>query len=83
MNSEKLKRVTVEKSAVRIGKNGISQGIIEEIKRQLKEKRVVKIRIGNKEGNRKEIANKIAEITGSRLIEVRGYTFVLEKESSP
>ncbi|WP_253823053.1 YhbY family RNA-binding protein, partial [Acidianus sp. RZ1] len=64
MNSEKLKRVTVEKSAVRIGKNGISQGIIEEIKRQLKEKRVVKIRIGNKEGNRKEIANKIAQITG-------------------
>ncbi|WP_420804729.1 YhbY family RNA-binding protein [Candidatus Acidianus copahuensis] len=53
------------------------------MKRQLKEKRVVKIRIGNKEGNRKEIANKIAEITGSRLIEVRGYTFVLEKESSP
>jgi len=67
---------------VRIGKNGITEGIINEIKRRLKDHEVIKIKIGSKDKNRKEIALKIAELANAKLIEVRGYTFILSKIDS-
>ncbi|HIE13997.1 TPA: YhbY family RNA-binding protein [Candidatus Bathyarchaeota archaeon] len=79
----KVKRELVhEKPTVWIGKSGVSLSTIEEIKRQLKVQDKVKVKIlkpALKEMSIKEIASKVAEKTGSRLIEVRGHTFIIHK----
>ncbi|MUM65332.1 RNA-binding protein [Acidianus infernus] len=79
MISEKIKKAKAEHPTIRIGKNGITEGLINEIKRQLKDHEVVKIRIGIKDQDRREIAKKVAELTNAKLVEVRGYTFILMK----
>lgn len=80
MNSRELDEVRMEHAMIRIGKNGLTDGILEEIKRQLKQKKIIKIKIGIKtEENRKEFARKVAELTNSELVEVRGFTFILRK----
>ncbi|MCY0883900.1 MAG: YhbY family RNA-binding protein [Acidianus infernus] len=79
MISEKIKKAKAGHPTIRIGKNGITEGLINEIKRQLKDHEVVKIRIGIKDQDRREIAKKVAELTNAKLVEVRGYTFILMK----
>ena len=82
MISEKVKKAKAEHPTIRIGKNGLSEGLLNEIKRQLKEHEVVKIRIGIKNEDRREIAKKVAELVNAKLVEVRGYTFILMKNDS-
>ena len=69
-------------STVRIGKNGITSGLVEEIKKQLKKKKKVKVKmLGSfvKGKNRKEIADEVALKTNSKLINMAGFVFVLKK----
>ncbi|BDC18327.1 YhbY family RNA-binding protein [Acidianus sp. HS-5] len=82
MISEKVKKVKAEHPAIRIGKNGLTEGLVNEIKRQLKEHEVVKVKIGIKEQDRRELAKKVAESVNARLVEVRGYTFILMRNDS-
>ncbi|WP_338603916.1 YhbY family RNA-binding protein [Sulfolobus tengchongensis] len=80
---ELIKRATARSADVRIGKQGVTEGILNEIKRRLQEHKVVKIKIGIKEiENRREFAEKVAQLTNAKLIEVRGYTFILAKIDS-
>ncbi|MBW9140790.1 MAG: YhbY family RNA-binding protein [Candidatus Aramenus sulfurataquae] len=79
---ERIKRLRMGETDVRIGKNGISDGVINEIKRRLKEHEVVKVRIGMKDLDRREVAQRVASLTNSKVIEVRGYTFILKKIDS-
>ncbi len=77
-----IKKRICGKTDIQLGKSGITEGFINEVKRRLKAQGVVKIRIlrsylRSGENNRREIARKVAEITGARLIEVRGNTFIL------
>ncbi len=71
-----------DKADVIIGKNGITPGVLGEIKRRLKEQGVVKVKI-LKSGiratslGRREIAKKVADLTNSVLLEIRGRTFIL------
>ncbi|AIF69353.1 RNA-binding protein [Palaeococcus pacificus DY20341] len=65
-----------------IGKKGFDEGAINEITTQLKKDGVVKVEI--KKGaliatqmEREEIAAKVAELTDSELIDVRGKRFIL------
>ncbi len=67
---------------VRIGKNGISEGLINEVKRRLKIQGYVKVKILKNAPeielmNRKDIARVVAEKCGGKLIDIRGRTFVL------
>lgn len=65
-----------------VGKNGVTDSLIEEINRQLKDNKLVKIKIlksAMESMPRDEIAHALAEKTGARLIEVRGNTVVLFK----
>ncbi len=67
---------------IRIGKNGLTESQINEIKKQLNKKRLVKIKllkscIAGKD--RKDIAGQIAEKTNSAIIEQVGFVFVLYK----
>lgn len=67
---------------VRIGKNGLTQGILEEIKTHLKKRKLVKIKmirssfeITDKDTMRK----KILEETGAELISQIGFTLTIYK----
>ncbi len=74
---------------VNVGKNGLTESVVAEIKRRLKQKGVVKVRLLNSslevEGSdRREIAKEIARKVGGLLIDVRGKTLVIiRKDISP
>lgn len=67
---------------IRIGKNGITEGIIEEIKSQLKKKKLIKIKFlksAMEDIDKKVLAKRIAEDTNSELIDQVGFIVVLHK----
>ena len=69
---------------VRIGKTGITEGLIEEIKRNLEKHKIVKIKLLKSyretiEKNRQELADMIAKLVNAKVIEIRGYTLTLER----
>jgi len=67
---------------IQIGKNGIADSLIAEIKNQLKRKKELKVKIlksARTEKDRKDIAAEVAAKTNSRLAQVRGNTFILSK----
>jgi len=79
-----IKRTWHEPAQVHIGKKGITEELIAEIKRQLKKRRVIKVRILPScikvlNMDRREIAKRVAEKCNARLAGVRGYTFVIYK----
>jgi len=78
-----IKKTRAERADIRIGKYGVTEGMLNEIKRRLNEHKVIKIKIGIKEiDDRKEFAKRVTEMVGAKLIEVRGYTFILAKIDS-
>lgn len=78
----KRSNATVERATVNIGKKGSTDFLMNEIFRRLKQRKVVKVRIlktaliGHEA---KEMARKVAEETGSRIVEIRGHTFTLHR----
>ncbi|AFD00909.1 putative RNA-binding protein containing KH domain, possibly ribosomal protein [Methanocella conradii HZ254] len=63
-----------------VGKGGVTTTLIEEISRQLKDNKLVKVKLlksAVEETPRKEIAEKLAKETGAELIEIKGNTVVL------
>lgn len=67
---------------LRIGKSGLTEGAIEEIKRQLKENKLIKVKLlkgclENKD--KKEFAKEVASKTDSELINQVGFVIVLYK----
>ncbi|AFL95774.1 RNA-binding protein [Thermococcus cleftensis] len=67
-----------------IGKRGLDEGVIEEINTQLEKDGVLKVEI--RKGalistglDRQELARRVAELTDSELIDVRGKRFILFK----
>ncbi len=70
-------------NTIQIGKNGITDNLIIEIKNQLKKKKELKVKIlksARMEKDRKEIAAEVAERTRSRLLQLRGNVFILSKK---
>lgn len=68
---------------VRIGKSGLTGSVIEEIKKHLKMKDVIKVKmlksfIAN--GDKKMLAKSIAERTGSILVHRVGFVIVLARK---
>ena len=63
-----------------IGKNGVNDNVIEEIKRQLKNNENVKIRFSRTvSSNKDEFLETIVSQTRSKLVDVRGNVAVLYK----
>ena len=84
MEKEKLYQLKAEANQIspilNIGKNGVTDTLIEEFNKQIKANRLVKVRVlkSAEEGkDLKAIAEEIADATRSTLIEVRGRTVVL------
>ena len=81
-----LKRLKEEvqqgRADVIIGKNGVTQGVLDEIRRHLEDKGVVKVKalktaIKSTGMDRRSLARHVAEKLGAWLLDVRGRTFVL------
>ncbi len=74
------------KPDVRIGKNGLTDNVIQEIKRRLKEHDIIKVKINQnliKQGvDRRELAKEIAEKTNALILDVRGYTITMKRKGS-
>lgn len=84
MEKEKLYRLKAEANQLspilNIGKNGVTDTLVEELNKQIKANRLVKVRVlkSAEEGkNLKAIAEEIAASTKSTVVEVRGRTVVL------
>jgi RNA-binding protein len=84
MDKERLYKLKSEANQLtpilNIGKNGVTETLIEELNKQIKANRLVKVRVlrsAEEEKDVKEIAEEIANATRSTLIEVRGRTVVL------
>ncbi|MGB9929055.1 MAG: YhbY family RNA-binding protein [Methanosarcina sp.] len=84
MDKEKLYHLKAEANQItpilNIGKNGVTDTLIEELNKQIKARRLVKVRVlksAEEEKDIKTIADEIAQATRSTLIEVRGRTVVL------
>jgi len=77
MSRKELNRELNElKATVWIGKNGIGESTIEEIKRQIKDSGMIKIKWLR---STDVIPEDIADKTGANLIQTRGRTMVLQK----
>lgn len=66
------------KPTVHIGKEGVSEGLVEEIKIQIKSSGLVKVKVQSSSSDRKkEMAEELEQKTGAKLIETRGNTILL------
>lgn len=68
---------------IRIGKNGLTNNLIEEIKKQLKKKELIKVKMLRsflQDKNKKAVAKDLAQKTDSTLIDLVGFTVILSKE---
>jgi RNA-binding protein len=84
MEKEKLYQLKADASKIspilNIGKNGVSDSLIEELNKQIKANRLVKVKVlkSAEEGkDLKTIADELSQATRSTLIDVRGRTVVL------
>ena len=71
------------KPAVRVGKQGPTKGMVEEVAKRLKKTGVVKVKVLKsclKDHSCKEIAEKLSSQTGATIGEIRGHTFILFKK---
>lgn len=67
---------------IQIGKYGITDSLISEIKIQLKKKKILKVKIlksARSKKDKREIAKEVAEMANAELVAMRGNTFTLEK----
>jgi RNA-binding protein len=70
---------------VRIGKNGLTDGVLQEIKNQLKQKKLIKIKLLKalvEEQSRFEIADILKLRTGAELVHVVGNVVILYKKNN-
>ena len=73
------KRLNTSKPSVRIGKAG-TDNVIEEVKRQLEDNSLIKIRVlkaARSERSTGEIAKEVADATNSEIIQIVGNSFGL------
>jgi len=63
---------------IHIGKAGLTESVVEEVKNQIKKNKLVKVRIlASSSQDRHELAEELASRASVRLIEVRGSTVLL------
>ena len=67
---------------VRIGKAGLTESVIEEIKKQVKRRKVIKVKFlpAHAAGkDKKAFANQLAEKTGTKIVSQVGFIVVLQR----
>lgn len=69
-------------ASTHVGKNGVTPSLIEELKRQLKDNKLIKVKLLKSAVEampREALARELADKAGAELIEVKGNTVVLFK----
>jgi RNA-binding protein len=75
---ELMRRALEINPTVHVGKDGLKEGLFEEIKNQLKKNRLIKVKVlSNAESETKEIADAVSEATDSVIVDVRGSVVLL------
>ncbi len=80
--NEMVKEVRSQSATIILGKKGVTDEFIEEVKRQLKRKKAIKIRVLRSilaVKGMDELTSEIATKTKSQLLETRGYTILLAR----
>ena len=79
---EAINRIRHEPPKIRLGKKGITEGIVGEVEVILKRDQIVKIKCLKIIPNEaiQAIAENIAKLTKSNIVEIRGKTFILIKK---
>lgn len=81
--NEDFKKVLLSEPHAILGKKGISNEFIDHIIKLLKKNKIVKVKalksIASKD-NIREMANQVAELTNSHLLDVRGKIFIISKK---
>ena len=79
-SKKEIMRNSLNAVEINIGKNGVNENVIEEIKRQLKNEEIVKIRFTRSVSfNKDEFLENIVAETKAKLDDVRGNVAVLYK----
>lgn len=83
-HKEKLNEIKANSAQIIIGKNGLSENSLNAIKNRLIKDKIVKLKMLKTEElktvGRKEYAEVIADKLDAKLIEVRGYSLILQKK---
>ena len=75
---ELMQRAVDIDATIRVGKDGLDDKLMDEVRLQLKKKRLIKIKVlGNAEDDVNAVAEKIAAATESVAVDVRGGVIVL------
>jgi len=79
-----IKRKVHGRPDVNIGKKGLTESVINEIKKRVEKEGIIKVKINKnlrKEGfDRKAFAEQLARATGTEVVDLRGYTVILRKK---
>jgi RNA-binding protein len=78
-----IRKMSSEKPTIWIGRLGVTDALIEEVSKQLDVRKVVKLKVlksALSERRVEDLADEVARRTNSRLIEIRGHTFVLYRK---
>ncbi len=75
---ELMRRANEINPTVHVGKDGLDQGLFDEITTQLKKNRQIKVKVlSNSEDGAKDAATAIEENTGAVIVDVRGGVIVV------
>ncbi len=75
---ELMRRANEINPTVHVGKDGLDQGLFDEITVQLKKNRLIKVKVlSNSEDGAKDAAAAIEENTGAIIVDVRGGVIVV------
>ncbi|MHA1278739.1 MAG: YhbY family RNA-binding protein [Candidatus Helarchaeota archaeon] len=85
MKLNKLNEVKANPAQIIVGKKGLSEEILNNIKKKIKKDKIIKIKILKTapeftEMDRKTFADAIAKNLDVSLVEVRGYNLILQKK---
>jgi RNA-binding protein len=69
------------KPFIQIGKNGVTQGQINNIKKHLNNHHLIKIKFNEFKSQKEKVSMEISEKTKAEIVEIIGNTLVLYKES--
>ena len=80
-NKKELMNRALNAMTINIGKSGVNDNVIEEIKRQLKANEIVKLKFAkNIARNKDDYIDEIVTKTRAQLIDVRGHVAVIYKK---
>ena len=74
---ELMRRANDLSPTVHVGKDGLDEGLFEEVRNQLKKNRLIKVKILSRDEDTRSMASSIEEATDSIAVDVRGGIIVL------